>query len=188
MRHEGGCEVVTFDWKGLIFDKYTPIGAADILEAILYLPSTNGERPSIPSHWRGKVIVYALRCPKAQGTLWKNDIPDRLRELDEGRVAARLQGHEALGGVAARRRDLQVLGRRRPAEREGETASRHRQFWGGLVSRGRCTSALREPSLWRGITVPAYGLQRHLIVHGPTLCQGIAVPEETNLRIKRSSL
>ena len=29
------------------------------------------------------------------------------------------------------------------------------------VSRGRCTSALRQPSLWRGIAVPAYGIQRH---------------------------
>ena len=29
-----------------------------------------GERPSIPSHWRGKVIE----------TPWKNDIPDKLRE------------------------------------------------------------------------------------------------------------
>ena len=68
---------------GLIIEKYTPVGAADSLEAMLYLPSTYGERPSIPSHWRGKVIVYALRCPKAQGTLWKNDIPDKLREWVE---------------------------------------------------------------------------------------------------------
>ena len=80
MRHEGGCEVVTFDWNGLIFDKYTPIGAADILEAILYLPSTNGERPSIPSRWRGKVVIFALQNPSAGGIPWKNDIPDNLWE------------------------------------------------------------------------------------------------------------
>ena len=92
--------MVTVDWHGLIIEEYTPIGAADRPQAMLYLPSTYGERPSIPSHWRGKVIE----------TPWNNDIPDRLRELVEGRVAARLQGHEASGRVAARRRDLQVLG------------------------------------------------------------------------------
>ena len=71
-------------------------------------------------------------------------------------------------------------GRRRPAEREGETASRQRQLWGGLVSRGRCTSALREPSLWRGITVPAYGLQTQLIVNGPTPAKESLCPRKQN--------
>ena len=69
--------MVTVDWHGLIIEEYTPIGAADRPQAMLYWPSTYGEGPSIPSHWRGKVIE----------TLWNNDIPDRLRELVEGRVA-----------------------------------------------------------------------------------------------------
>ena len=80
MRHEGGCEVATFDWNGLIFDKYTPIGAADIPEAILYLPSCNGERPSIPSHWRGKAVIFALRNPWNGRNPWKKDIPNNLWE------------------------------------------------------------------------------------------------------------
>ena len=72
--------MVTVDWHGLIIEEYTPIGAADIPEAILYLPSCNGERPSIPSHWRGNVIVYALRCENIGAKPWRNDIPPKLRE------------------------------------------------------------------------------------------------------------
>ena len=39
-------------WHGLIIEKYTPVGAADSSEAMLYLPSASCERPSIPSHGR----------------------------------------------------------------------------------------------------------------------------------------
>ena len=48
-------------------------------------------------------------------------------------------------------------------------------LWSGLVSHGRCTFACREPSLWRGIAVPPYGIQRHRIVQGPSPWQGILV-------------
>ena len=61
-------------WHGLIIEKYTPVGVADSLEAMLYLPSTSCERPSIPSHWRGRVIAYAVRCENVgAGKPWMND-------------------------------------------------------------------------------------------------------------------
>ena len=74
----GGCEVETFCWKDLVFDKYTPIGVASTREALLFLPSTQGERPTIPSRWRGKVTTFALQPPSAGGISWRNDIPENL--------------------------------------------------------------------------------------------------------------
>ena len=99
--------MVTVDWHGLIIEEYTPIGAADSLQAMLYLPSTYGERPSIPSHWRGRVIVYALRCENTGAKPWRNDIPPKLREwvveaqLENPRIQWSLYGGSRGGAWAA---------------------------------------------------------------------------------------
>ena len=55
-------------------------------------------------------------------------------------------------------------------ERQEEPALRDRQVWFGLVSLGRCTSALLEPSPWRGIVqpflaTPAVTLRERFLAH-----------------------
>ena len=74
---------------------------------MLYLPSASCERPSIPSHWRGRVIVYALRCENTGAKPWRNDIPPKLREwvveaqLENPRIQWSLYGGSRGGAWAA---------------------------------------------------------------------------------------
>ena len=92
---------------GLVIEKYPPVGAADSFEAMLYLPSAPCERPSVPSHWRGRVIVYALRCENTGAKPWRNDIPPKLREwvveaqLENPRIQWSLYGGSRGGAWAA---------------------------------------------------------------------------------------
>ena len=94
-------------WHGLIIEKYTPVGAADSFEAMLYLPSASCERPSVPSHWQRNVIVYALRCENTGAKPWRNDIPPKLREwvveaqLENPRIQWSLYGGSRGGAWAA---------------------------------------------------------------------------------------
>ena len=75
-----GWAVETIRWQDLIIEKYAPIGAADSLDALLYLPSASCERPSIKD-FQGRAIIYALRYENAGGGKpWRKDIPPQLRE------------------------------------------------------------------------------------------------------------
>ena len=126
---------------------------------------------------------------------------------------SRLQGHEASGRVAARRRDLQVLGglgvlaghcgESSPAKsstpcRARRAPSSCRTRRGNGISTQAIVGWTGEPRAMHvcsARTQPLAGNHRAGLrtPDAPNCtwthsCQGIAVPEETKLRIKRSSL